>query len=60
MFCEEEDGRVVSFPLSWTDYVAADPFVTVSAGRSAFRVADLLELADLLAGRSAGKPGGVQ
>ncbi len=29
---------------------AGDPFVVVSAGRSAFRTADLLELAELIAG----------
>jgi len=28
--------------------VAQDPFVVVAAGRSAFRVADLLTLADLI------------
>ena len=28
--------------------VAEDPFVVVAAGRSAFRVADLLTLADLI------------
>ncbi len=32
----------------WTDVVAGDPFVVVSAGRSPFRTADLLELAELV------------
>jgi hypothetical protein len=35
-------------PACWTDVVAEDPFVVVAAGRSAFRVADLLTLADLI------------
>ena len=46
VFCEGEDGRIQSFPTAWTDFAAEDPFVKVSAGRSAFRVADLLDLAD--------------
>ena len=36
-------------PISWTDAADADPFVTLSAGRSAFRISDLLELAEMLA-----------
>jgi Family of unknown function (DUF5372) len=32
-------------PTSWTDVGAVDPFVALAAGRSLFRVADLLELA---------------
>jgi hypothetical protein len=35
-------------PAGWTDVVAADPFVVVAAGRSAFRVVDLITLADLI------------
>jgi hypothetical protein len=40
--------ELVSLPAEWTDLVAPDPFVVVSAGRSPFHIADLLELADLL------------
>jgi hypothetical protein len=36
-------------PASWTDVVDPDPFVVMAAGRSLFRVEDLLTLADLLA-----------
>jgi hypothetical protein len=39
------DGRVHSVPTSWTDAGAVDPFVAVAAGRSLFRIVDLLELA---------------
>lgn len=39
------DGRLRSLPRSWTDAGGVDPFVAVAAGRSQFRVADLLELA---------------
>jgi hypothetical protein len=34
-----------SLPTSWTDVGAVDPFIVLAAGRSLFRVADLIELA---------------
>src|SRR5258706_8766710 len=49
------DWQLTSLPSGWMDVDPPDPFDTVSAGRSAFRVADLLALAGLLAGiRGAG------
>lgn len=47
-FLDDQD-RLVALPASWTSFLPPDPFVLVSAGRSAFRVQDLLELAQLLA-----------
>jgi hypothetical protein len=44
VYYRDEDGRLVSVPASWTDVVPPDPVVAVSAGRSPFRVGDLLEL----------------
>ena len=44
----DDAGRLRKIPARWTDVVANDPFVVVAAGRSAFRVADLLALADLI------------
>ena len=41
-------GELVSLPAAWTDAVAPDPFVVVAAGRSPFRTADLLALAELI------------
>jgi hypothetical protein len=41
-------GRKSSVPLYWTDIGPQDPFVAVSAGRSLFRVADLLGLVLLI------------
>ena len=35
-------------PARWTDFADPDPFLAISDGRSAFRVVDLLALADLL------------
>ena len=43
-----EDGTLTSVPTAWTDVVEPDVFVAVAAGRSAFRVADLLALAELI------------
>ncbi len=42
------DGTVCSLPAGWTDAVAEDVFVSVAAGRSAFRVDDLVALAVLV------------
>ena len=41
-------GRKSSVPLYWTDIGPQDPFVAVSAGRSFFRVEDLLSLVRLI------------
>ena len=48
VYFHDEAGRLRKIPARWTDVVADDPFVLVAAGRSAFRVADLLTLADLI------------
>jgi hypothetical protein len=50
----DEQGELVSLPAEWTDAVAADPFVVVSAGRSPFHVEALLELSELVASVAAG------
>ena len=47
-YCDQK-GRLVSVPARWTDRAAPDPVVAVSAGRSPFRLEDLLELARLVA-----------
>jgi hypothetical protein len=47
---EHPDGDVRSVPIGWTDFVPADPYVSVGLGRSQFRAEDLLTLAELLAG----------
>lgn len=50
VFFLDEDGIVRSLPAAWTDAAEPDPFVVVAAGRSPFRVDDLLALAGLLDG----------
>jgi hypothetical protein len=47
VFYVDETDTVRSLPARWTSAVADDPFVVVSAGRSHFRVVDLVELAKL-------------
>ena len=41
-------GRLTSIPASWTDVITPDPVAAVSAGRSPFRLQDLVELMRLL------------
>jgi hypothetical protein len=45
-----ERGNLTSMPARWTSAVAPDPVAAISAGRSHFRVQDLLELAELMSG----------
>ncbi len=52
--------ELVSLPAEWTDVVAPDPFVVVSAGRSPFHIADLVELAQLVGGIASRRPRGVK
>jgi hypothetical protein len=47
---QDKFGRLHSLPTSWTDAGAVDPFVALAAGRSLFRVADLIELAQQIGG----------
>jgi hypothetical protein len=46
----DKNGRLQSVPANWTDAAEVDPFVVVAAGRSLFRITDLLELAQLIQG----------
>ena len=52
MFRDELD-YLRHLPARWTDFAEPDPFLAISDGRSAFRVVDLLALADLLSGLEA-------
>ncbi len=40
------DGKdgIITVPIGWTDAADPDPFVVVSAGRSHFRIEDLVRL----------------
>jgi hypothetical protein len=47
LFYRDRHGYVTALPTRWTSVEAEDPFVVVAAGRSPFRVADLIDLAVL-------------
>jgi hypothetical protein len=54
VFFLDVDGVQYSLPVGWTDVVAPDVFVVVAAGRSPFRVVDLLALAQMIDGAAEG------
>jgi hypothetical protein len=49
IYFHDRKGGLVSVSARWTDRVAPDPVAIVSAGRSPFRLEDLLELTRLVA-----------
>ena len=55
VFLLDENGTQHSLPVGWTDAAGPDVFVAMAAGRSAFRVSDLIDLAVLVEQLS--KPG---
>jgi hypothetical protein len=48
VYYQDGSGTLCSIPRAWTSLAPADPFVHLATERSAFRVADLLELARLV------------
>jgi hypothetical protein len=58
VFYYSPDGRLKSFRVNVTDLFPVDAFTRISAGRSAFRVDDLLELRERLDRRKHGEGGG--
>ena len=42
------EDQLKSLPISWTSLAAPDPFVTMAAGRAAFRLTDLVALVHLI------------
>jgi hypothetical protein len=54
VFFFDESGTQKSLPTGWTDVGEPDPFVALAAGRSPFRVVDLLALAELIDGQRRG------
>ncbi len=49
LLLQVEDETVCSVPRQWTDLVVPDPEVVLGEERALFRVADLVELARLVA-----------
>ena len=50
VFFLDADGVQRSLPRAWTDMADVDPFVALAAGRSPFRVEDLVALSGLIDG----------
>ncbi|MCL5943193.1 MAG: Y4bD/Y4pK family protein [Actinobacteria bacterium] len=50
VFFFADEGTQKSLPRAWTDAADVDVFVALAAGRSPFRVADLLLLAEIIDG----------
>jgi len=48
LYYHDQKGQLVSVPARWTDMVPPDPVISISAGRSPFRLEDLLELTRLV------------
>lgn len=48
VYFHDDLGQLRALPAAWTSLGVEVPFVTIAAGRSAFRTADLLELVGLL------------
>ena len=46
MYYHDEKGNLHGLPVRWTSLGAPDSFVAIAAGRSLFRVSDLLELVE--------------
>jgi Family of unknown function (DUF5372) len=49
VYFHDPDGKLSAIPASWTDLIAEDPFVGIAAGRSLFRLDDLLKLSEFIA-----------
>lgn len=50
VFYRDPQGHRASLPAHWTSLAPGDPYIAVGAGRSQFRVQDLIDLAALLRG----------
>lgn len=48
VYFHDDEGRLRSMPVAWTSVNLADPVAVLGAGRSPFRVVDLLELVRLI------------
>ena len=58
VYYHDEEGKLCSLLAGWTSVSPADPFVVLAAGRSPFRLADLLELCRLVEAMGAQQGGG--
>jgi hypothetical protein len=57
VYFHDDDGGLRSMPATWTSVNPADPVAALGAGRSPFRVLDLLELVGLIDALRSAVPG---
>jgi hypothetical protein len=57
VYFQREGSHLASVPASWTDVVPEDPLVELAAGRSLYRVEDLIELVELIERLRGERPG---
>jgi hypothetical protein len=57
VYYHDDGGKLRQLPIAWTSLSAEDPVVVTGAGRSPFKLADLLELTHLLEQLQADDPG---
>ena len=48
VYYHDDDGKLRGMKAQWTSVADADPFVSVSAGRSSLHVRDLLQLVSMI------------
>jgi hypothetical protein len=48
VYFHDRDGKLKALPTIWTSLRAEDPFLTVSKGRSHFRLEDLARLIEIV------------
>ena len=58
VYYHDETGTLRRLPAAWTSVAVRSPFEVVSAGRSHFRIEDLLQLAALIARQREVQDGG--
>jgi hypothetical protein len=58
-YCNESDSQA-TIPISFTNLRTPDPFVEMAAGRTRFRVEDLIELTKLVETFKSERKGGVK
>jgi hypothetical protein len=60
VYYHDETGRLRRLPAAWTSVAALSPFEVLSAGRSHFRIEDLLQLVALIARQREVREGGAK
>ena len=60
VFFYDKKGKLRALPASWTDAVPVPVFVAIAKGRALMQPADLLRLAELVAGHDRAPPAAIK